>query len=66
MGSTLLKRLQSRKLWIAIGCGIVVVFGKALGLNLNEVQVNDVMYIGISYILGQGAVDAIGIHKGGI
>ncbi|MDC0088174.1 hypothetical protein OAI07_01385 [Akkermansiaceae bacterium] len=51
----MLKKLKSRKLWVAIGSAIIVTLATQLGLP-EEVAVKYVN-IAIAYIIGQGAVD---------
>lgn len=53
----LLQKLQSRKFWVAVSVGCVVVFGQALGLNIDEVQLDRLVALAMTYLGVQGALD---------
>jgi len=51
-------KLKSRKFWMAVVAGALVIVNQGLDLNLPEDAVNAVAGIVISYILGQAYVDS--------
>lgn len=53
-----MSQLRSRKLWMSLVTAALVVANRGLGLNLPEESVLAVAGIAVSYVLGQGAVDA--------
>lgn len=55
----LLEKLQSRKFWIVVAVGIVVVFGNALGLNLDEAQLWQLVSTAAAYLGVQGIRDLL-------
>ena len=55
--SAILARLQSRKFWIVVAVGVIVVFGKALGLNLSEDQLWQLVSTAGAYLGVQGIID---------
>ena len=63
MSGLLVDKLTSRKLWITIAGGVVIVFGKAFGLELTETQLWDVAIGVAAYVGGQGVVDAVKAHR---
>ena len=63
MTSPLIEKLKSRKLWVGIASGVVIVFGKAFGLNLTDAQLWSLATTAAGYLLGQSAVDAITRYK---
>lgn len=50
-------RLMSRKLWVAVITGVLVIANEGLGLNLPKEEIMTVAGIAMSYILGQSYVD---------
>jgi uncharacterized membrane protein len=50
-------RLKSRKFWIAIISGILVVLNQGLGLHIDNATILSFAGIVMSYIFGQGYVD---------
>ncbi len=50
-------RLQSRKFWVTVATGIIVVFGDALGVDLAEAQVWQLVGVVATYLGIQGAAD---------
>lgn len=50
-------KFKSRKFWMAVVTGLLVVANEGLGLNLPSEAVLTVAGVAISYILGQGYVD---------
>ena len=50
-------KLKSRKLWMAVVTGALVVLNEGLGLNLPTDAIMTVAGIAITYILGQSVVD---------
>jgi uncharacterized membrane protein len=51
-------KFKSRKFWMAVVTGALVVLNQGLDLNLPEDAIMTVAAIAISYIIGQGVVDA--------
>ena len=53
----MLKKLSSRKFWVTIGTGLIVLISDQLGINPDTVK----WLVGMAstYVLGQGAVDAV-------
>lgn len=54
---TILDKITSRKFIITVAVGFVVVFGKALGINLSEDQLWQLVATGLAYIGAQGTID---------
>ena len=52
-------KLRSRKFWIAIVGGLLIILNDQFGWGLDEASVNQFVTIAVGYILGQGAVDAV-------
>lgn len=52
-----MEKFKSRKFWMAVVTGLLVVANEGLGLNLPSEAVLTVAGVAISYILGQGYVD---------
>lgn len=55
--SLILTKFQSRKFIVTVAVGCIVVFGRALGLNLDEKQLYDLVALALAYLGVQGAVD---------
>lgn len=53
-----MQKLKSRKFWMAVVAGLVVVANEGLDLNIPADTVQTVAGVVISYILGQSFVDA--------
>ena len=53
----ILQKIQSRKFIVAVVVGTIVVFGKALGLHLEEKQLYDLVALAMTYIGVTGAID---------
>ena len=51
-------KLKSRKLWMAVVSGVLVVLNEGLGLGVNTETVIAFTGIVMSYIIGQSHVDA--------
>jgi len=49
---------KSRKFWMAVVSGALVVCNQGLGLNLPEEAIMTVAGVAIAYILGEAYVDA--------
>ena len=50
-------RLKSRKFWVTVAVGVVVVFGDALGIDLSEAQVWQLASTAGAYLGIQGIID---------
>ena len=53
-----MEKLKSRKLWMAIVSGLLVVANDGLGLNLDNTTIIGFCSMVSAYILAQGHVDA--------
>ena len=53
-----MSKLKSRKLWMAVVSGLLIVANEGLGLDLPNDAVLTVAGVAITYILGQSYVDA--------
>lgn len=53
------KKLISRKFWVAITFGVIVVFGDELGFDIDADQLRNLTYGVLTYIGAQGVVDAV-------
>lgn len=51
------RRLQSRKFWATLSVGFVIVFGEAVGIDLDEAQVWQLVGVVAAWLGVQGAVD---------
>ena len=58
----MMEKLTSRKLWVAVLGSAATVFAENLGLEGEAIQ--QIIQVVSVYILGQGAVDAMGALKG--
>jgi uncharacterized membrane protein len=56
-------KLKSRKFWMAVVTGLLVILNDGLGLNLPSDAIKSVVEVVIAYIIGQGAVDAVSSLK---
>ena len=61
----MLKKLKSRKFWIAVVSAILLILCRGLGRPLPEDAILAVAGVVISYILGQSHVDAAEHHASG-
>ncbi len=52
-----MERLKSRKLWVTIGAGAVVVLAKQYGIELDEGSLIAIATMVIGYVTGQAIVD---------
>ena len=52
-------KLKSRKLWLAVVGGLLVVLNEGLGLGIDSEAVLALAGIIIAYVLGQSGVDAV-------
>lgn len=59
-----MQKLKSRKFWMAVVAGLLVVANEGLGLALPEEAIMTVAAVAISYILGEAYVD--GKREGGV
>ena len=50
-----MQKLKSRKLWITIAASALVTIGTALGFPEEAVQ--NIVYVAVAYLLGQGIAD---------
>jgi len=57
---TILNKLSSRKFWVAIAFGVVVLVGDELGFDLDADQIRNLTYVVLTYLGAQGVVDAVG------
>jgi len=55
-----MSKFKSRKLWMAIIAALLIVANQGFELGLPEEAINKIAMLVMSYILGQGAVDAVG------
>ena len=53
-----MERLRSRKLWMAIATGLLVIANEGLDLDLPNEAIMTIVALIITYILGQSYVDA--------
>lgn len=53
----MIEKLKSRKLWVTIISGVVFAIGGAMKIDPETLQ--PLLVLAASYILGQGAVDAV-------
>jgi len=53
-----MKKLRSRKLWVAIGGALALVLVDGLGMDLDKDTIIAVVGIVASYVLGQAYVDS--------
>ncbi len=51
-------KLKSRKFWMAVMTALVLIANDGLGLNLPKDAIMAVAAVVISYVIGEGAVDA--------
>ena len=51
-------KLKSRKLWVAVVSGLLVIANQGFGMNIPQDAVISLSGIVMSYILGQAYVDA--------
>lgn len=54
---TLPKRFQSRKFWVTLGVSFIIVFGEAVGIELDETQVWQLVGVVGAWLGIQGAAD---------
>ena len=52
-----MKKLKSRKFWMAVVAAMLVIANEGLGLNLPEEAIMTVAAVVIGYILGESYVD---------
>lgn len=52
-----LDKLKSRKLWIVVLAATLVSLGSQLGFDLNPEEMQNLVYLVCSYVLGQAWVD---------
>ena len=57
----MMKKLTSRKLWVAVLSAAAAAFAENLGLEAGAVD--QIINLALTYIVGQGAVDAMGALK---
>jgi hypothetical protein len=50
-------RFHSRKFWVTLGTGFIIVFGEAVGIDLDEAQVWQLVGLVATYLGVQGAAD---------
>jgi uncharacterized membrane protein len=50
-------KLKSRKLWVTIVAGLLLLLNKQLGLNLDDSTIQNIGITVAAYVLGQGVVD---------
>lgn len=53
-----MQKLKSRKFWMAVVSGLLVIANQGLDLNLPEEAINAVAAVVIAYIVGEAYVDA--------
>lgn len=53
-----MSKFKSRKFWMAVAAALVAIANDGLGLNLPKDAILTVAAVVISYIIGEGAVDA--------
>ncbi len=51
------ERFQSRKFWVTLATGFIVVFGEAVGIDLDEAQVWQLVGVVAAWLGVQGAAD---------
>ena len=51
------ERLRSRKLWVTIVTGLIMLVNDAIGLDLDEQTITSLAIAVSAYVLGQAAVD---------
>ena len=59
-----MSKLKSRKFWMAVAAGILVILNDGLGLGIDPEAILAFVGLVVSYILGQGAVDAMAARNG--
>ena len=57
-----MNHLASKKLWVSILTIISILFGKDLGLDLDQVSENAAALVAAAYIIGQSIVDAFRVR----
>lgn len=58
-----MNKFKSRKFWMALVTGLLIIANDGLGLNLPSEAIKQVVEVVIAYIIGQGAVDAVSSLK---
>lgn len=53
-----MNKFKSRKFWMAVVAGLVVVANEGLGLDLPKEEIMTVAGVAVAYILGEAFVDA--------
>ena len=53
------KKLQSRKLWVAVLAALVVFANRYFDLGLSETDINKIVFALVSYIVAEGTADAV-------
>jgi hypothetical protein len=57
-GPGLIRRLASRKLWVAVASGAMLALSEELGVPLSEDNAMALAAVAAAYLLGQGVEDA--------
>jgi len=57
------EKLKSRKWWLTFAVGVVILFARQLGLELDESQLWELIALATGYNLTQGYVDAKAVSK---
>ncbi len=62
---TIKDKLISRKFWIVLASGTLVLFGEQLGWDIDADTIQNLVWVLLAYLGAQGAVDAVGAYKNG-
>ena len=58
------RRFQSRKFWATLATGFIIVFGEAVGVDLDEAQVWQLVGLVATWLGVQGAADFKSLDSG--
>jgi uncharacterized membrane protein len=59
----MLEKLKSRKFWIAVLSGLLVVLNDQMGWGIEPEAIKQFITIMVGYLIAEGAVDAAGAIK---
>jgi uncharacterized membrane protein len=54
-----LSKFKSRKFWIAVAGGLLVILNDQFGWGIDEAALTQMVTVVVGYIAGQGVVDAV-------